>query len=177
MVNHGITPNACYAQSPFLFWTIVGIGCRRYPNDPTMLGRLAPNITNLALLSLSSRAAPILIIQGLLLLCTWPGPVDTLGKDVGYVLSGIALNLAMRAGLHVFGNGQDFARTKLDPNEEHTAMRARLWFHCLVVCQRYFRTSTTLTTLTEVFIVRAVLKAYLHPPSLIPLIWIKATRR
>ena len=136
LLDPALRPNACYAQSPFLFWTIIVIGCRRYPEDPTMLERLAPRITDLAFSSLSSRAAPIQTIQGLLLLCTWPVPINSMSKDVTHVLSGAAMHLAMQIGLHVSGIGQDFAADRLGPDPEEKAYRARLWLLCYIVCQR-----------------------------------------
>ena len=131
------SPNSYYSESPFLFWTILVTGCRRYSEDPTMLGRIGPTITNMALLSLSSRPAkPIPVIQGLLLLCTWPVPVNTMNKDITYVLAGAAMHLAMQVGFHVFGIGQEFVRTTFRPGESEENSRARLWLHCLIVCQR-----------------------------------------
>lgn len=47
------------------------------------------------------------------------------------------MQIAIQNGLHVFGNGQDFARTVLWPDESERAFRAQLWAYCLFTCQRY----------------------------------------
>ncbi|KAJ4858218.1 aconitase family (aconitate hydratase) domain-containing protein [Trichoderma breve] len=127
-------PNQCYEQSPFLFWVIVYIGSRRYTGDPTMLGRLAPKINSMAFASLESRSSPIQAIQGILLLCQWPTPVNTMHRGISLVLAGAALHLAMQIGLHVAGVGQDFARTILDGNRLERANRAMLWKQCCITC-------------------------------------------
>ncbi|PKK55027.1 hypothetical protein CI102_334 [Trichoderma harzianum] len=127
-------PNQCYEQSPFLFWVIVYIGSRRYTGDPTMLGRLAPKINSMAFASLESRSSPVQAIQGILLLCQWPTPVNTMHRGISLVLAGAALHLAMQIGLHVAGVGQDFARTILDGNRLERANRAMLWKQCCITC-------------------------------------------
>ncbi len=102
-----------------------------------MLGYLGPRITNLAMFSLSSNDAPLQVILALLLLCTWPVLIKTLTKGVTHVLSGAAMHLAMQIGLHVFGIGQDFAGSRLRPDNKEKTLRARIWLQCLIVCQRY----------------------------------------
>ncbi|KAI1469832.1 uncharacterized protein F4812DRAFT_469891 [Daldinia caldariorum] len=51
-----------------------------------------------------------------------------------HVLSGTALHLAMQIGLHVVGTGQDFARTVLPSDADHSSRtsRAQLWIKCLI---------------------------------------------
>ena len=136
IIDTGTTPNSAYATSPVLFWTIVAIGSRKYAEDPTLLGRLTPHVPHLALSSLTSYSNPLQLIQALVLLCNWPMPISTSYKDISHVLSGAAIHLAMQLGLHIFGVGQDFARVKLNPNKEIRALRAKLWLHCLMTCQR-----------------------------------------
>jgi hypothetical protein len=46
IIDPTLSPDQCYSQSPFLFWAIVCIGSRRYPDDPTLLGWLAPRINS-----------------------------------------------------------------------------------------------------------------------------------
>ncbi|EHK17250.1 uncharacterized protein TRIVIDRAFT_205851 [Trichoderma virens Gv29-8] len=127
-------PNQCFDQSPFLFWVIVYIGSRRYAGDPTLLGRLSPKINSMGFAALESRSSPIQTIQGILLLCQWPTPVNTMHRGISLVLAGAALHLAMQIGLHVAGVGQDFARTILDGNRLERANRAMLWKQCCTTC-------------------------------------------
>ena len=106
------------------------------------MSHLVPHVIELAFKSLSSwpsaRPEAIRTIQGLLLLCAWPAPVDTRGKDISQVFSSTALQLAIRNGLHVSNSGQEFSRTVLDHSQEDPVVCARLWSYCLIICQRYF---------------------------------------
>ena len=101
--------------------------------------RLAPRVLTLAFSSLALSVSPsqtIHVIQGLLLICAWPAPVDTQSKDVSQMLGSAALQFAIRAGLHIFGNGQEFSRTVFQQVKDESTYRARLWAYCLIVCQR-----------------------------------------
>lgn len=131
--DHDLSPDETYEQSPFLFWAIVFVGSRRYAQDPTLLGRLTARINSMALLSLESRSRPIETIKGLLLLCLWPIPLNTMHKDISQMLSSAAMHLAMHVGLHIAGRGQDFVRFRIDRDRAQDLSRAHLWMHCLFV--------------------------------------------
>ncbi|KAL7970751.1 hypothetical protein HDV63DRAFT_359004 [Trichoderma sp. SZMC 28014] len=132
--NAIVNPNQCFAQSPFLSWVIVYIGSRDYSGDPTLLERLASKINSMAFAALEKRHSPIQTIQGILLLCQWPTPVDTMHRGISLVLAGAALHLAMAVGLHVTGVGQDFARTMLNRNRLDRDNRRMLWRQCCTTC-------------------------------------------
>ncbi|KAK7757120.1 hypothetical protein SLS62_000667 [Diatrype stigma] len=134
LLDPHLPPDGYYDLCPFLFWAIVYIGSRKYSQDPTLLHRLSSCINTKALLALESRAAPIQTIQGLLLLCLWPVPINTAQKDLSSVLSGAAMALAMQIGLHVAGVGQEFARAKLVSTRSQKLFRAQLWMHCIMIC-------------------------------------------
>lgn len=153
-----VSPEQCYQKSPFLFWAIVCTGARTYTKDPTILDRLAREITDLALPSLCSNLRPVPTIQAIILLCSWPMPINTLYKDPSHALAGAAMQLAVQNGLHFFSSEQDFASRPskrqdnlgsqsarlLDPQigtpswcaDREINFRARLWVHCLTVFQR-----------------------------------------
>ena len=95
-----LSPNVCYCQSPFLFWTILVSGCRRYSQDPTMLESIGPQVNGMAFASISSPSTLIQTLQGLLILCTWAVPLKSMTKDMTYVASGASIHLAMQIGLH-----------------------------------------------------------------------------
>ncbi|KAK6428274.1 hypothetical protein LTR95_015582, partial [Oleoguttula sp. CCFEE 5521] len=105
-------------MSPFLFWTILWVGSRRYSKGRETADFLAAHISEVALAALSARSTIMQTLQGLLVLCTWPVPVTTMRNDLSYFLSGAALNLAMEIGLHAYGNGQDFSRVKLQHDDK-----------------------------------------------------------
>lgn len=91
----------------------------------------------MALLALESRESPIETIKGILLLCMWPIPMNTMHKDISHVLSGAAVHLGMQIGLHITGSGQDFARGRLNRSQAQKIDRAHLWMYCLMVLHRH----------------------------------------
>lgn len=131
------SPNGYYNQSPFLFWTIITVGARKYQNDPTLLGAVAPRLIKRYMMPLQSGIGSIQIVEGLLLTSTWPLPCNSLSKDASFALSGLIMHLAMRLGLHIPAYSQDFSRTKLELDDTEIQKRARLWGYCVFTCQRY----------------------------------------
>ncbi|KAI1799495.1 hypothetical protein F4811DRAFT_565524 [Daldinia bambusicola] len=95
---------------------------------------LAPRMNKMALLALENSSGTMETIRGIILLCHWPVPTGSMYKDMTHMLSGTALHLAMQIGLHVVGTGQDFARTILSSDADHSsrASRAQLWIKCLI---------------------------------------------
>ncbi|PSN66163.1 C6 zinc finger domain-containing protein [Corynespora cassiicola Philippines] len=133
ILDPSMSPNSYYELSPFLFWTIIVTGARRYSEDPSILDRISQLITPLAFSSMALRSTPIPVIQGLLILCTWRLSTNSMYKDMTNVLSGAAVHLATQIGLHVAGVGQDFARIPLKKDQDQTICRAKLWMHCVIV--------------------------------------------
>lgn len=131
-----LLPNDCYTLSPFLFWTIVAIGARKYVKDPTLILLLSPKVTDMAKNAVFATEKVLPTIQALILLCHWPMPIDTLQKDLTPMLAGGLLQLAQNVGLHVFGSAHDFSRVPLRYDREQRCFRFRLWSICLSVCQR-----------------------------------------
>jgi hypothetical protein len=131
-----LSPNEYYDLSPFLFWSIIVTGSRRYTEDPTILDKTSQLITPLAFSSMALRSTPIPVIQGLLILCTWRLPTNSMYKDMTHVLCGAAVHLATQIGLHVAGVGQDFARMPLKKDDDQKMLRAKLWMYCVLVSIR-----------------------------------------
>ncbi|KAF1946022.1 C6 zinc finger domain-containing protein [Clathrospora elynae] len=129
-------PNEYYENSPFLFWTIVVTGSRRYSEDPTILDRTSQYITQLAFCSMALRGSQIPVIQGLLILCTWRLPTNSMYKDMTHLMCGSAVHLATQIGLHIAGVGQDFARMPLEQDQTLKVHRTKLWLCCVIVSIR-----------------------------------------
>ncbi|PYH94483.1 hypothetical protein BO71DRAFT_440989 [Aspergillus ellipticus CBS 707.79] len=128
------SPNWYYNYSPLLFWTVVSIGSRKYSQDPTMLETLGPRVASLAMQSIAKAHNYIALIQSLLLLCTWPFPMDTMVSDPCPSWAGLAMQLAVQHGLHFFERKQDFT-TKIAQSPTRDGFRALLWSYCKIVCQ------------------------------------------
>lgn len=131
-----LSPNHYHDLSPFLFWSIIVTGSRRYADDPSILDKTSQLITPLAFSSIAVRSTPIPVIQGLLILCTWRLPTNSMYKDMTHVLCGAAVHLATQIGLHIAGVGQDFARMPLKKDQDQKVLRTKLWMHCLIVSIR-----------------------------------------
>ncbi|CAI7575672.1 unnamed protein product [Penicillium palitans] len=129
-------PNAYYAQSPFLFWAVIGVSSRSYSRNPTLHTALAKEVTEMALLSVLSTCAPWYTIQGLLLLLTWPFPKEN-RPDVTFPLSGMLLHVAMQHGFHIPMSSHEFSRVKTPASSDlDMVRRSELWAHCVLVYQR-----------------------------------------
>lgn len=136
MLDPDMSPNSYYQRSPFLFWAIIGVGCRRYRKDPTLLGALAPKIINLALMSIKTKSATLSHIQALLLVLSWPFPPSSLCMDVTFPLSGSLIHMAMQAGLHIPVTRQNFAKVGIKVTDDDVKKRAELWAYCVITYQR-----------------------------------------
>ncbi|KAJ5125056.1 uncharacterized protein N7515_008881 [Penicillium bovifimosum] len=129
-------PDVYYAQSPFLFWAILGVSSRSYGRNPTLQSALAQEVTEMAFMSVLSTCAPWHIIQGLLILLTWPFPKDN-RPDVTFPMSGMLLHVAMQNGFHIPMSSHEFSRVKIPaPSELDMVRRSELWAHCVLVYQR-----------------------------------------
>lgn len=131
------SPDTFHVQSPFLFWAIVGVACRTYPRNPTLLSALSRSINELALLAIATTSAPWHTIQGLLINLTWPFPKESGKPDVTFPLCGMLLHIAMQNGLHIPMSSHEFSKVKVPaPSEADMIRRSELWAHCVIVYQR-----------------------------------------
>lgn len=129
-------PNAYYAQSPFLFWAIIGTSCRVYPPNPTLMIALARSILEMAFLSAFSKSPAWYTIQALLLILTWPFPRGD-HPELTLPLGGMLLHTAMQNGLHIPLSSHEFCRVKLPvPSEADLLRRSELWATAVIVYQR-----------------------------------------
>lgn len=136
ILDPSLGPNEYHDLSPFLFWAIVVTGSRRYTEDTMVLEKTSQHIAPLAFSSMALRSSPIPVIQGLLILCTWRLPTNSMYKDMTHLMCGSAVHLATQIGLHISGEGQDFARMPLKKDQDLKISRARLWLCCVIVSIR-----------------------------------------
>ncbi|KAJ6122881.1 hypothetical protein N7512_005346, partial [Penicillium capsulatum] len=136
ILDPGTRPDTYYAQSPFLFWSVIGVSCRAYSRNPTLLMALARSVIEMAFLSALSTSPPWHTIQSLLLLLTWPFPKGD-HPDVTFPMSAMVLHIAMQNGLHIPMSSHEFSRVKIPaPSEADLLRRAELWAHTVIVYQR-----------------------------------------
>jgi transcriptional regulatory protein LEU3 len=132
VLDTSLGPNDYYELCPFLFWAIVVTGSRRYPDDRTVLEKASQHIIPLAFSTMARRSAQIPIIEGLLILCIWRIPTNSMYKDMAHLMCGAAVHLSTQIGLHISGVGQDFVRIPLKKDQDQEVIRARLWLCCVI---------------------------------------------
>jgi hypothetical protein len=132
VLDASLRPNDFYDLSPFLFWSIIVTGSRRYKEDRMVLEKVSHLIVPLAFSSMAQRCAQIPIIEGLLILCIWRIPTNSMYKDMAHLMCGAAVHLSTQIGLHISGVGQDFARKPLKKDQDEKSIRARLWLCCVI---------------------------------------------
>lgn len=135
-INAEKSPELYFEESPFLFWAIIATGSRHLEHE-SRLYRLAAQEVRGAFQPLLNVTNPVPVIQGSLILCLWPLPVDTMWKDPSHVFAGAAHSLAVQNGLSVTGHEQDFARTRSSSTKEMRDLRVHLWLNCCLTFQMY----------------------------------------
>ncbi|KAH8722752.1 hypothetical protein GQ44DRAFT_351211 [Phaeosphaeriaceae sp. PMI808] len=132
VLDPSLGPNDYYEILPFLFWSIVVTGSRRYSEDRTVLEKTSQHIIPLAFASMAQRTAQLPVIEGLLILCIWRIPTNSMYKDMTHLMCGAALHLSTQIGLHISGVGQDFVRMPVKKDQDQKVIRARLWLCCVI---------------------------------------------
>ncbi|EXJ63637.1 uncharacterized protein A1O5_11398 [Cladophialophora psammophila CBS 110553] len=130
-----ISPNAYYNLSPLLFWAIIGVSCRTYSRNPTLISVLPAKIKTMALMSLNATIT-LPVVQALLLILYWPFPKSGNGHDMTYPLSAAVLHMAMQIGLHVPVASHEFSKIPVKLTEDELKIRAETWGYCTLVYQR-----------------------------------------
>lgn len=126
-----------HTQSPFLFWTMVCTGARRF-NDTEYFQQTASKVQELVAASILQIQDPIPTIQAILILCLWPLPVDTMWRDPSHTMAGAAMQLAIQNGLHKFRHEQDFRMSQIKRKDRNTKLfRIYLWLNCVIQFQRF----------------------------------------
>lgn len=140
--DHNEKPELCFEESSFLFWAIIATGGRHLVHGTKLYQLAVKEIRGGTFQPLFYITNPIPIIQGSLILCLWPLPVETMWKDPSHVFAGAAHSLAVQNGLFVNGQEQDFARTQASLCKEVRDVRAHLWLNCCLIFQAYVLLST-----------------------------------
>ncbi|CEI67881.1 unnamed protein product [Fusarium venenatum] len=100
LIDEKKSPHEYYERSDLLFWVIMAVAARRQKSQPTLLPRLARNVTDLLWKTLRSMSYSISTIRALCLLCTWPFPTSSSTSDPTFMLVGTMLQMSTQMGLH-----------------------------------------------------------------------------
>ncbi|KAI2603882.1 uncharacterized protein GGS25DRAFT_515770 [Hypoxylon fragiforme] len=148
-LNEHQSPDLYYQQHALLFWTIIAIASRRYPNKPSILHELSSGPLNRLLWgTVGDVPNSYFVVKALCLLCTWPLPTSTTTADPTHILCGVMMKAATGIGLHRPNHTQDFSRVSVELNKDQLHDRVTTWAVCNIVAQSigtgYGQPATTL---------------------------------
>lgn len=137
LLSPDLTPTACFALSPLLYWTLLTVASRRYEARPGLLIELKQPLTELLWNTIGSIPQTYHVVKALCLLCAWPLPTNSTSLDPSMILCGTMVQLAMRDGLHRPSHAQDFSRYKIELREEDIQDRMTTWAAVNITAQKY----------------------------------------
>ncbi|EPS41909.1 hypothetical protein H072_4151 [Dactylellina haptotyla CBS 200.50] len=137
MLDPSLTPSTYYSSSQLLFWVIISIGSRRYSGEPNLLIRLSRSVSKLVWSTLATVPHSKYVVKALILISTWPFPISSTLSDPTYMLSCLAVSVAIQMGLHRPSYGKDYTKfankAKMDHNE--VCDRTTTWACCNISAQ------------------------------------------
>ncbi|UZP32252.1 hypothetical protein NXS19_000068 [Fusarium pseudograminearum] len=133
LIDEEKSPHDYYERSELLFWVIMAVAARRQKSQPTLLPRLARNVTDLLWKTLRSMSYSISTIRALCLLCTWPFPTSSSTSDPTFMLVGSMLQMSTQMGLHCALDAQDFVKVPLQLDVSERSEWAQTWEACNIV--------------------------------------------
>ncbi|KAF3927947.1 hypothetical protein ABW20_dc0108594 [Dactylellina cionopaga] len=138
MLDPSTPPSTYYTSSQLLFWVVISIGSRRYPSgEPNLLMRLSRAVSKLVWSTLAAVPHNKYVVKALILLSTWPFPTSSTLTDPTYMLSCLAVSVAIQMGLHRPGYGKDYTKfankAKVDSTE--VCDRTSTWACCNISSQ------------------------------------------
>jgi transcription factor-like protein len=129
------SPDSVYDKSDILFWSVLIVAARHFPEDPTQLHRMLPGYHDLIKDTICRPPNNHHVVKALCLLCTWPPPVSSTTADMTFAWSGIMMKFALQLGLHRPSHPMDFSRTRVQLREEDISDRLQTWIICNIVAQ------------------------------------------
>lgn len=129
-------PHEYYELSGLLFWVIISIGARRLKSQPTLLPKLAHNVTDLLWRTVRTAPHSVHVVRAIALLCTWPFPASISTSDPTFMLTGLMIQMGVQMGLNRPVDAQDFSKAPLELTDKELAEWTRTWEACMIVSQR-----------------------------------------
>lgn len=115
----------------------MAVASRRKTSQPTLITKLARDVSNLLWNTLRTVPHSLGTVQALIILCTWPFPISSSTNDSTFMLVGIMLQLSTQMGLHQAVSAQDFTKAPTRLSSEEYCEWVRTWKACNIVAQRY----------------------------------------
>ena len=133
-------PNKCYDTSPFLFWVILLISCRRQSTriNNAMIRLLTEHVKHETDATVPKVPQPLPQLHAILLVAAWGlYPGIRFINDPAYWLSGIAINCCLLLGFHTgSGRHQAYSYVNLAPTSSDREA-AVTWAASSILNRRY----------------------------------------
>lgn len=126
-------PADYFKLSQFLFWAILSVASRRYTADLSLLTSFSSSVTKLLWSVLQSLTRNHHDIKAICLLSFWPFPISSSSQDPTFVVGGTMMHLALRMGLHLPRQAQDFSQCEVILSNEEIHDRMKTWIVCNIV--------------------------------------------
>jgi hypothetical protein len=134
-----MTISEVHLSAPFLFWTITIIASRWHPNLSHLYQEIEKPYRELMAKTLLAPILDLTVIQGLVLLCTWPLAVTKQIYDPSWNYCGLLTNAAMKLGIHKSGVANEKQNIT---NEE--LVKLKTWMACYAVnCSHSWHTGVS----------------------------------
>ncbi|KAF3189905.1 hypothetical protein TWF106_007113 [Orbilia oligospora] len=138
MLDPTTSPSMYYSSSQLLFWVIISIGSRRYPSgEPNLLMRLSRAVSKLVWSTLATVPHNKFVVKALILISTWPFPTSSTLNDPTYMLSCLAVSVAIQMGLHRPAYTKDYTKfaNKAKADSMEICDRTTTWACCNISSQ------------------------------------------
>ena len=111
---------------------------RRYTEEPTLLLRLSRAVSKLIWSTLAGVPHSKDVVKGMILLATWPFPTSSTLTDPTYMISCMAVSLAIQMGLHRPSHSKDYTKyiSKARIGNVEVNDRTTTWACCNIASQR-----------------------------------------
>jgi hypothetical protein len=124
--------SSLYQSSPFFFWTVIIIVLGRYvfSSRIELFKQLEEPYMNMLRINILGAPLPLLTVQALLYMVTYPLPTSRQIREPSWLYSGIALNAALYMGLHQAKPLQSLRSIGVVPGPIRA--RAYTWLGCFL---------------------------------------------
>lgn len=127
VLDMDIEPSSTFGSSELLFWTVIFTAARNQPLYQSRTQILSTSLHALLGKTIVYRNDSISTIQAFLILSIWPIPVERQSDDMRWMMSSVAMAMAMQKGLHRVGfeheyNAFNYSKRPYD-EQKHT----RVW--------------------------------------------------
>ena len=124
---------ALYESSELLYWAIILTSARMHALYGNLYQELVPHVRALIPTKMLEVPHTLALLHAILIMCTWPLPVQSQWEDPTWMMSGLAINMAMTMGIHKPGHAHEYGRAMAQV-QGSTYTRNVTWFGMFLHC-------------------------------------------